>query len=120
MDQAVKNGIVEKVKELILAHSCCKEAKAAAESWLGALGTDREAEQAKNLVAELEMDIMPVDGLIAFADSEAGAQVFGQEMAKNVAAHGREIKAAGAKYCDCPACAAVAAILEKKEELLQG
>lgn len=44
MDQAVKNGIVEKVKELILAPSCCKEAKAAAESWLGALGTDREAE----------------------------------------------------------------------------
>lgn len=82
MDQAVKNGIVEKVKELILAPSCCKEAKAAAESWLGVLGTDREAEQAKNLVAELEMDIMPVDGLIAFADSEVGAQVFGQEMAK--------------------------------------
>lgn len=61
---------------------------------------------------------MPVDGLIAFADSEAGARVFGAEMAKNVAVHGREIKAAGAKYCDCPACNAVAAILEKKDELL--
>ena len=32
--------------------------------------------------------------------------------------NGREIKAAGAKYCDCPACAAVEAILSKKEELL--
>ena len=40
-------------------------------------------------------------------------------MAKNVAAHGKEIKAAGAKYCDCPACMAVAAILEKKGEMLQ-
>lgn len=93
------------------------ETKAAAQNWLDALGTDKEAEQTKNLIAELEMDIMPVDNLIAFADSEAGAQVFGAEKAKNVAAHGREIKAAGAKYCDCPACSAVAAILEKKNEL---
>ena len=28
-----------------------------------------------------------------------------------------EIKAAGAKYCDCPACAACEAILEKKDEM---
>ena len=33
------------------------------------------------------------------------------------AAHAREIKAAGAKYCDCPACEAVEAILEKKDLL---
>ena len=29
-----------------------------------------------------------------------------------------EIKAAGAKYCDCPACAACEAILAKKDEIL--
>ena len=46
-------------------------------------------------------------------------QVFGAEAAPGVAAHGREIKAAGAKYCDCPACAAAAAILEKKDLLLK-
>ncbi|MEW3581246.1 molecular chaperone Hsp90, partial [[Clostridium] symbiosum] len=28
-------------------------------------------------------------------------------------------KAAGAKFCDCPACAAVEAILEKKEDILK-
>ena len=44
-------------------------------------------------------------------------QYFG-EKAPEVAAYGREIKAAGAKYCDCPACAAVEAILAKKEEML--
>ncbi len=114
MDQNVKDYVAQKVKELMDAPTCCAEAKAAAQNWLDALGTDQEAQQAKNLIAELEMDIMPVDGLIAFADSEAGAQVFGAETAKNVAAHGREIKAAGAKYCDCPACNAVAAILENK------
>ena len=31
----------------------------------------------------------------------------------------KEIKAAGAKFCDCPACAAVEAILEKKEDILK-
>ena len=29
------------------------------------------------------------------------------------------IKAAGAKYCDCPACAACEAILARKEELFK-
>lgn len=61
---------------------------------------------------------MPIDNLICFAESDAGAQVFGADTAKNVAAHAKEIKSAGAKYCDCPACAAVAAILEKKDLLL--
>ena len=36
----------------------------------------------KKLIAEVEADIMPVDGLIAFAGSEAGVKVFGEEMAK--------------------------------------
>ena len=68
---------------------------------------------------ELEADIMPIDGLIGFAESDMGAQVFGADKAKDVAAHAREIKAAGAKYCDCPACAAVEAILEKKDAILK-
>ncbi|MCI8416304.1 MAG: molecular chaperone Hsp90 [Lachnospiraceae bacterium] len=118
MSQSGKAYVVEKVKEMMAAASCCKEAREAAQSWLAAIGTDREAELAKALVAELEEDLMSIDGLIAFADSEAGAQVFGAEKAKAVAAHGREIKEAGGKYCDCPACVAVAAILEKKEEIL--
>ena len=75
------------------------------------------AEETKKYIAELEEDIVTVDGLIAFARSEAGAKVFGAD-APNVAKHGEEIKAAGAKYCDCPACAAVEAILSKKAEML--
>lgn len=118
MEQNVREYVTEKVKDLISAPSCCAQAKAAGENWLKAAGTDQEAEQTKNLIAELEMDIMPVDGLIAFAGSEAGAEVFGPEKAKEVEAHGKELKEAGKKYCDCPACAAVEAILEKKEQML--
>ncbi len=56
--------------------------------------------------------------MIAFAGSEAGVSVFGAELAKNILAHAKEIKAVGAEYCDCPACAACKAILDKKAELL--
>lgn len=118
MNADVKDYVVEKVNELMNAPSCCAEAKEAARNWLDALGTDKEAEASRNLIAEAEEDIMPIDGLIAFAGSEAGAQVFGEELAKNVLAHGQELKASGAKYCDCAACAACEAILGKKEELL--
>lgn len=118
MNANVKDYLIEKVNALMSAPSCCAEAKEAAKNWLDAIGTDKEPEAAKNLIAELEEDIMPIDGLISFAGSETGAQVFGVEKAKNVLAHAQEIKAAGAKYCDCPACAACEAILEKKDEIL--
>lgn len=118
MNAEVKDYVTQKVNELLAAPSCCAEAKEAARNWLNAAGTDKEAEASKNLIAELEEDIMPIDGLIAFAGSEAGEQVFGAETAKNVLAHGKELKASGAKYCDCEACAACEAILEKKADLL--
>lgn len=118
MNQNVRDYVTEKVNELIAAPSCCAEARAAAKNWLNAVGTNQETDASRRLIAELEMDIMPVDGLIAFAGSEAGVQVFGAETAKNIVAHGQELKSAGAKYCDCPACAASAAILSKKEELI--
>lgn len=118
MTQNVKNLISQKAQELINSHTCCAEAKAAAQNWLDALGTDQETAASQSLIAELTEDIMPIDQLIAFAGSEAGAQVFGAKKAVQVEAHAREIKAAGAIYCDCPACAAAEAILAKKDELL--
>lgn len=119
MTQDVRDYVIEKSKALMEAPTCSQEAKDAAQAWLDAAGTDREAEETKKYVAELEEDIVTVDGLAAFAESEMGAKVFGgEEAAKGVAAHGREIKAAGAKYCDCPACAAVEAILEKKDQMV--
>ncbi len=117
MKKEVLDFVTEKTKELIAAPTCSQEAKEAAQAWLDAVGTEKEQEETKKYIAELEDDIVTVDGLIAFAESEAGKGVFG-EKAPEVAAHGREIKAAGAKYCDCPACQAVEAILSKKAEML--
>ena len=119
MGKEVLSYVVEKTHELIDAPTCNSETKAAAKAWLDAVGTENEAAETKKYIDELEADIMPIDGLIGFAESDAGSQVFGSDQAKDVAAHAKEIKAAWAKFCDCPACAAVEAILNKKEDLLK-
>ncbi|MFT4107216.1 MAG: molecular chaperone Hsp90 [Lacrimispora sp.] len=119
MDKELLNYTVEKTHELMNAPSCSKEAKTAAQTWLDAVGTEKEAAETKNYIDELAADIMPIDGLIGFAESDTGVQIFGADTAKHIAAHAKEIKSAGANYCDCPACAAAAAILDKKEELLK-
>ena len=118
MEKNVLDSVVEKTKQLIEAPTCSNEAKAAAQAWLDAVGTTGEAAETEKYIAELEADIMPIDSLINFAQSDMGAKVFGAEKATEVAAHAKVIKAAGAKYCDCPACAACEAILEKKEDIL--
>lgn len=118
MNKEVLEFVAEKTKEMIGSATCSKEAKEAGQAWLDAIGTENEAEATKAYIAELEGDIMPVDMLISFAESEAGSQLFGAEKAKEVAAHAKAIKADGAHYCDCPACAAAEAILEKKESML--
>ena len=119
MKKEVLDYVVEKTHDMMEAFSCSAEAKAAGQAWLDAVGTENEAKETEKYIAELEADFMPLDNLIAFAESEGGAKVFGAEKTKEVAAHAKELKAAGAKYCDCPACAAVEAILAKKAEMLE-
>lgn len=111
--------IRELTEDLLAAPSACKEIKDAAQNYLNAVGTEKESEVAKAYVDELEADIMPIDGLIAFAESDMGAKVFGEEGAKNILIHAKDRKATGEKYCDCPACAACEALLNKKSEILK-
>lgn len=117
-DPNVIQSVVEKTRALMEAPTCSGEAKEAAQRFLQSVGTEAQQDETARFLAELEEDIMPIDTLIGFAQSEKGSQYFGAEAAAGIAAHAKEIKAAGAKYCDCPACLAAAAILEKKEELL--
>ena len=109
--------IRELTEDLLAAPSACAEVKETAQNYLDAIGGENEAAAAQTFVAELEEDI--IDGLIAFAESDMGAKVFGEEGAKNILIHAKEIKSNGAKYCDCPACAACEALLEKKDEILK-
>lgn len=110
--------VTAKTKELMAAPSCSKEAKDAAQAWLNAVGTANEAEKTKKYIAELEADITTIDGLIAFAGSDAGKSVFGADVAPKVVEQAKAAKANGAVYCFCDACKAAEAILSKKSELL--
>ena len=113
MEKEVLQFIQEKTQELIQAESCCAEVKTAARVWLEAIGTENEETETERYINELKADIMPIDQLIVFADSEAGIKCFGKDTAKNIANHAEKIKAAGARFCDCPACAAAEAILKE-------
>ena len=117
MTQETLDFVKEKTVALIAAHSCSAEAKAAAEKWLAAVGTAKEAEVTKAYIAELEADIMPIDGLIGFAGSEAGIGVFGAELAKNILAHAKEIKLP-VRSIAIARPALPASILDKRQRLL--
>ena len=113
-----KQTLIEKIKAMAAAPSCCAELKQAVAAYMDAIGTDKEKSAAKNLIAEIEEDITTVDNLVPFAHSETAVQIFGAEGAKKFAAHADELKASGAKYCDCGACAPGVEILANKEIIL--
>lgn len=113
-----KQALIGKIKSMAAAPSCCPELKAAAQAYFDAVGTADEKVAAQNLVAEIAEDITPIDGLVAFAHSAHAAEIFGADGAKKFAAHADELKASGAKYCDCGACAPGQEILANKEILL--
>ena len=95
-DKEVQQYVIERSKELIAAATACQEVKDAARKWIDSVGTEKEAEETGKYIEELEADIVTVDGLISFAESEMGAKVFGgEEQAKGVAAHEERSKPQG-------------------------
>ena len=120
MANAEREFIVEKVKEVIAAPSCCMELKDAAQKYLDALDTPDEKAAGKLLVAELEEDVQSLDDTMEFLNSAAAVDILGAEAVASMVETGKKVKAAGGKICFCPACTAGQAILDKKEVLLQG
>ena len=118
MANANRDFIVEKVKEVLTAPSCCPELKDAAQKYLAALDTADEKDAGKNLIAELEEDVQSIDNTLAFFSSDAAKEIFGAETAANMAETARKVKAEGGKICFCPACTAGKAIQDNKEVLL--
>lgn len=110
--------VVEKVKEMMAAPMCYQGLRDAAQAWLDARGGANEKAAAKTLLSAIEECITPIDGLVAFAHSDDTKEIFGAEGAAKFAAHADELKASGAKYCDCAACKPAQEILEHKTELV--
>lgn len=105
---------IDEVRKLVAAPSCCKEAKAAGEAYLKAIGTAQQKAAAK----ELEEDVTSIEDLIALARSEQGIKIFGADRAGALLEQAEKAKAAGGRYCVCPACQAGGKLLEHPEVLL--
>ena len=104
--------ITSEAQKLLAAPSASAAAKEAAEKWLAA--ADKEAASIE-LKKSLMASIATVDELIAFAGSPACEDLMGKETADGLLAHGKDIKAKGALFCDCPACSACYAIIQALE-----
>ena len=109
--------IIEKTKEL-LSVRCDEGLREAAEKWLDAVGTEKEAEASRNYVLALEDAVTDIDTVINVFQSDMAKEKFGEEMANKILTHAIEIKEKGAKWCDCPACTTGLKILEHKADLI--
>lgn len=108
--------ITDKVKELVAAPTVYAGAKQAGENYLASVGTPAQEKAASALIAELKEDVGDIDGAIAFGSSDAGKKILGAGAADFVA-NAKKAKAAGGKYCICPACQAGGYILDHADEL---
>lgn len=112
-----KAEVQEYVKKTMEAGSCCEEAKKACEEYLAAVGTADEKVKAAALVKELKEDVCDIDGCIAFYESDMAKQIFGDQ--QPAALEGaKAAKAAGEKYCVCPACQAGSKVLDNADVIL--
>lgn len=106
---------IEMVKEILKAESACAEIKAAAQSYLDAVGTADEAEKAKALVAECEADVLKCKDVCDFMQTEEAKAHLGAETCEKIYAHEHELLENGIEYCDCPGCTAGKRILDNRE-----
>ena len=115
IDGTLRDKITEQVQELIKTGPCCPELKTEGKKWLEEAPSEA-GDQA--LISELKEDLTPLDGTIAFFESDAAISIFGSREAADKAVEAeKKRKAAGEKYCDCAACTIAAAILEELGEL---
>jgi len=113
MDKELFDYTAAKVEELLAAPSSSKTTRDAAQGWKDAVAAGKDVDEAtKALLDAIDAHHTTVDELIAFA-SGAAKDLMGEDVAAGMLAHGQQIKAAGAKYCDCAACTAAHELLAK-------
>ena len=115
--KAIRTRLAEKTRALIEVPHAYQPLKDAAQKWLDTMEDGKaNAEATREYVKLLEESIMPVDACIAFISSPEADKVFGDKKGAMLA-HAQELKASGAKFCDCDACKLVADILAEKDYL---
>ena len=118
MTLETRDYVIEKVKAIMAAPSCCSELKEICMEWIQAAGSSAEDAATRSLLHELEDDVCTIDDVMDFFDSPAAAIALGEEDAKALPAQAREHTAKGGTHCFCPACTAGKAILDIRDKLL--
>ena len=109
-------AVATKVAE---APSCYAGLKDLIKAWQSAVGTAGEKAAAEKMIAGLKECVTPIDGLIAFAKSPTGEQIFGgKEAAAATVKAAEDAKAKGEDTCICPACQNGKVLLAHEKELL--
>ena len=109
--------MLDKIREMMAAPSCCEELKEAAQVYLDAVDTKEQKKAAARLIEELNEDVSTIEEVIAFFGSDVAKGIFGPEQAVKMLAHAKDVRSAGGKYCDCAACTKGKEILDQKELL---
>ena len=114
--KTIRQGLVDKTHELLAGH-CTDAIRESAQRWLDTLEDGAaNSEAADAYIAALEDGVNSIDDTIAFLGSDAAKAMLGgaqSAMLEGARAH----KAAGGKWCTCPACTAALEILSKKDYL---
>ena len=109
--------LTQLVQALLDAPTSNPTLKEFAQSWINAEGKPEQEALTKQLVSVAEQNIALIDETIGFAGSDLAKQMLGAESAANLLQHAKDIKAEGAKFCDCDACVAAKNIIDLKAEI---
>lgn len=113
MDTQLLEYTAQKVDELLAAPSSSKNTLEAAKTWKDAIAQGADADAATTeLLNALDKHHTTIDELIAFAKGPA-KELVNEDYATQLLQHAEEIKAQGAKYCDCAACKPTHELLAK-------
>lgn len=114
MEKAMIDAATKTTQDLLAAASTNADLRKAAQAWLDA--DDKDA--ATPAYAEaLKNGVSTVDELVGLAASDMAVKIFGEEGAKQFSAHVQDLKAQGARYCDCAGCTAAMATLKALKAL---
>lgn len=116
MDKETFDYVAERADALEAAATSTQVTRDAAAAWKKAVVADNSdaavEEATKQLLDILEGRPTTIDGVIAFAKG-AAVEMLGAEAAAKMLEEQEQRKAAGAKYCNCPACTAASELLAK-------
>ena len=112
----IREDLAALTRQLLEVHAT-DALKSAAQTWLDTMDDGKaNSDATKAYVKALESSIATIDECIAFYESDAARQMFGDKLSEMPAAE-KARKANGEKYCDCPACTLALAIYAKKDYL---